>query len=447
MALSEAEPANARGQALEGDALARHLEPAVQVLVVWEERLHFRVGPVDVLGIAGERHPAERALAFAEERADVRGHEAGKRERVGHAFVLRDLADVVAVVHGGNAAPVQLEHRVHVLHDRRARRRFHRLGIGLLLRLPALDAPSRGKVAVHEIVRRGLVGDEVGPHAAARDLGKDLGRVAEEAHGHRRLGVEHHRQRFVEVRRLLVEVARAQPHVDARLPAFDGEHRGARHGRGQRLRAAHAAEARGENPSCCRIDAVARAAVVLAHRLGEGLVGSLHDALRADVDPRARGHLPVHHEALAVELVEVVPRRPLRHQVRIGDEHARRVGVRLEYRHGLARLHQQRLVVAQALQRREDRVEAFPVARRLADAAIHHELRGVLGDLGVEVVLDHAERRFREPAPAGEGAAPRGAHDHGGCRFGSIRYYAAMPMPAAATLEALNENSTVHGGA
>ena len=38
-----------------------------------------------VLRIAGERHPAERAGAFAEERPDVGRHEAGVVERVGHA--------------------------------------------------------------------------------------------------------------------------------------------------------------------------------------------------------------------------------------------------------------------------------------------------------------------------------------------------------------------------
>src|SRR5678809_461568 len=38
-------------------------------------------------------------------------------------------------------------------------------------------------------------------------------------------------------------------------------------------------------------------------------------------------HLAVHHEALAVQLVEVLPRGPGRHQHRIGDEDARGVGV------------------------------------------------------------------------------------------------------------------------
>ena len=67
---------------------------------------------------------------------------------------------------------------------------------------------------------------------------------------------------------------------------------------------------------------------------------------RADVDPGPGGHLAVHHQALAIELVEVLPGRPVRHEVGVGDQHARRVGVGAEDADGLARLHQQRLVVA-----------------------------------------------------------------------------------------------------
>jgi hypothetical protein len=38
-------------------------------------------------------------------------------------------------------------------------------GVGLR-GAPALHAPAGGQVAVDEVVRAGLVGDEVGPHAA-----------------------------------------------------------------------------------------------------------------------------------------------------------------------------------------------------------------------------------------------------------------------------------------
>ncbi len=65
----------------------------------------------------------------------------------------------------------------------------------------------------------------------------------------------------------------------------------------------------------------------------------------ADVDPGAGRHLAVHHQALPIELVEMVPVRPVRHEVGVGDQHARRVGMGAEDADRLARLHQQRLVV------------------------------------------------------------------------------------------------------
>jgi hypothetical protein len=150
---------------------------------------------------------------------------------------------------------------------------------------------------------------------ARRDaqLRKDLGGVAEQRDGFRLacLGVLlDAREGVVEVGGLLVDVARAQAHVDARLLAFDVERARAGERRGQRLRAAHAAEARGEDPLAGEV-----AAVVLAAHLDEGFVRALHDALRADVDPRAGRHLAVHHQALLIELVEVLPRRPVRDEV------------------------------------------------------------------------------------------------------------------------------------
>ena len=80
--LAVAQPADARRQPLELDLLLRQAHPARQMLVLGEEFQDRCVGGVDVLGIAGERHPAERSLALAEERADVGRHEAGIAEGV-----------------------------------------------------------------------------------------------------------------------------------------------------------------------------------------------------------------------------------------------------------------------------------------------------------------------------------------------------------------------------
>ncbi len=124
--------------------------------------------------------------------------------------------------------------------------------------------------------------------------------------------------------------------------AFDGQAAGAGHDGGERLRAAHAAEAAGQDPLALEV-----AAIVLAAGLDEGFVGALHDALRADIDPRAGRHLAVHGQALLIQLVEMVPGRPVRHEVGVGDQHARRILVGAEHADRLAGLDEQRFVLVQ----------------------------------------------------------------------------------------------------
>jgi hypothetical protein len=174
---------------------------------------------------------------------------------------------------------------------------------------------------------------------------------------------------------------------------------------GQGLRAAHAAQAGAEDPASARV-----AAPVLARGLHEGLVGALHDALAADVDPAAGGHLAVHEEAAAVQLLELLPGGPARHEVAVGDEHARGVRVRPEHAHRLARLHQQRLVVAQLAQAGQELVEAAPVARGAADAAVDHQPVRVLRHLGIQVVLQQPPGGLGLPAAAVQLRAARRAN-------------------------------------
>src|SRR5213075_48370 len=116
-----------------------------------------------------------------------------------------------------------------------------------------------------------------------------------------------------------------------------------------------AAEARGEHEASCE-----RAAEVTLRTLGERLERSLHDALRADVDPRARGHLAVHHEAALLELSEVLPRGPLADEVAVRQQHARRLVVRAKHADGPARLHEQRLIILEPTELADDHVEVFP---------------------------------------------------------------------------------------
>jgi hypothetical protein len=257
-------------------------------------------------------------------------------------------------------------------------------------------------------MRRGLVGEDVGADAALEYFRHDRGGVAEQADrfGLASLGPAiDHFHRLIERLGLLVEIAGAQAEIDRIRIAFDGKTRSTSHDSGQRLGAAHAAETAGQDPLALEV-----AIVVLAAGLDESFVGALHDALRADIDPGAGRHLAVHHQAFLIELVEFLPGRPMRHDVGVCDEHARGVGMGLEDADRLAGLHQQRLVLAKRLQRSDDAVEIVPGARRPADPAIDDELVRVLGDLRVEIVHQHAQRRLGRPVAGVELVAARGAY-------------------------------------
>ena len=177
-------------------------------------------------GSPRQRHPAERPLAVAEQRPDVGRHEAGEVEGVLHAVVEGHLADVVAVVDGRDAHRLEVEHRLHVHRAAPAPRRRaarHAAPASACAAFQLLDAPAGGQVAVDQVVRQvwSVTRSGLMPPACARltssgrisaalpsrpiDTALPLGRVACDA-----------RQRVVEVRGLLVEVARAQAEVDAR---------------------------------------------------------------------------------------------------------------------------------------------------------------------------------------------------------------------------------------
>src|SRR2546429_8686171 len=85
-------------------------------------------------------------------------------------------------------------------------------------------------------------------------------------------------------------------------------------------------------------------------------------------------------------LAKLVPVGPVTHQIGIGDEHAWRFLMRAKNPDRLARLHQQRFVVAQRFELTHDGVERGPVARGLAGSAVNDEVLGALGHFTVEVI-------------------------------------------------------------
>jgi hypothetical protein len=193
----------------------------------------------------------------------------------------------------------------------------------------------------------------------------------------------------------LVEITRVQPALQLGAIDVGDQTDAAVHGDRQRLRAAHAAAARGHHQPPREA-----AAEVRAPARREGLVGPLHDPLRADVDPRAGRHLAEHDQAPPLEIVEAGVGRPVRHQVRVGDQDARRVLVGAQHDDRLPRLDQQRLVRLERAQDPHDGIERLPRPRRPPPPAVDHQVRRILGDLGVEVVHQHAQRRLGVPGLA-----------------------------------------------
>ena len=154
-------------------------------------------------------------------------------------------------------------------------------------------------------------------------LAGDIGGVADQSDGLRFLLILifiHQSHGLFQVIHHAVHVAHIQASFGTRRVHFDDQSDAFVHGDGHRLRAAHSAQTgrQAEFP-------LERTPAFEPGQGAEGFVSPLQDALRADIDPRTGGHLAVHDETLGGQLVEVLPSGPVRHQVGVGDQDARRV--------------------------------------------------------------------------------------------------------------------------
>jgi hypothetical protein len=167
-------------------------------------------------------------------------------------------------------------------------------------------------------VRRRLVGDQVEGLSTTRKLRDHVGGVAENANGQSATFARSRSypcERVVQRVGSLVEVARLEPAPNPFGIDLDAEDRGTRQGAGKRLRAAHPAQAGRKDRSAREIS---RPEVFLSGR-GKRLVRPLENPLRADVDPASGRHLAEHRQPESLQSAELIPRRPPRHEQRIGD--------------------------------------------------------------------------------------------------------------------------------
>lgn len=150
------------------------------------------------------------------------------------------------------------------------------------------------------------------------------------------------------------------------------------------------------------------------------------------------------------------PGRPMRHDVGIRDQDARRIGMGAHDGDRLARLDDQRLVRLEVPERRDDAVEILPCPRRTPDAAIDHKLVRVFGNVRMKVVHQHAQGRLGLPALRVELGAggridvaqimPGVAHVGGPFASYSARQFRAASRMASSISERCGRNSVQRPG-
>ena len=180
VALAIAEPADARGQALKADALLRELDPAAENFIVREHLQHEPIGAMNVGRLARKRDPAERPASFAKQRANVGGNEAGEVVGVLHALLEGERANVVAVIECHRAEFLERQHALDVPADRFESALAISGGIGLAKFGRLRHIETLRNVAADWIVRAGLVGEQIGDHAAPRKLGNHVRAIADQ---------------------------------------------------------------------------------------------------------------------------------------------------------------------------------------------------------------------------------------------------------------------------
>src|SRR5579871_3514530 len=168
---------------------------------------------------------------------------------------------------------------------------------GLGQRVPPGDVPDA------EVVGRGLVRDDVRHDLPADELRIDVRGVRLETDRQGTTvpnGGPDAREGVVEVGGRLVQVLLAQPPVDGASVHIDDQGDPAEHRYRERLGPSHLPEAGAQHPAARQV----LGPEVQASEGGEGLVRSLQDPLRSDVDPAAGRHLSVHREPPRLQVPE-----------------------------------------------------------------------------------------------------------------------------------------------
>src|SRR5207245_11462529 len=175
---------------------------------------------------------------------------------------------------------------------------------------------------------RGWVRKDVGHDAMANQLRHDFGGVADQTDRQRlflALRSQNEVESLFQVTGHALEVAGLKAALDACRVDVDAEESSAVHSSGQRLGAAHAAQAGADHETAGQwvFTSTSGFGKMLSTTSGEGFIGPLQNALGADVDPASGRHLAVHGQAHLLQESEFLPRGPARYEQAVSNEDSR----------------------------------------------------------------------------------------------------------------------------
>ena len=329
----------------------------------------------------------------------------------------RACAQIIAVFEHDRSAPLEFQHGVEMCAHRSERTLLDGLRLGTAQPF-CLGERQADRHIAHQRLGRCLVGDDVGEEVAPHELGEHLGAIADQADRQSlplRLRGQAHRDGLLEIGREMLAIAGLDTAADLLRVDVHHQNGGAGKPAGERLRAAHAAAAAGDDQA-----AAERAAEMRARAGHEGFVGALQDALAADVLPRGGGHAGIDGQTLRAQPLEMLVGRPAPDQVAVRHHHQRPVGAGAENADRLAGLHDQRFAGVEPHQRVDGQAEALPVACGLGDRHVDNKRVLILGVF--EIIFEQAQNCFLPPSLAAQMRPAR--------RDNAIVYaHTSAPMP------------------
>ena len=115
--------------------------------------------------------------------------------------------------------------------------------------------------------------------------------------------------------------------------------------------------------------------------------------------------------------------------------------MRGEHANWFAGLDEECFIVTEHREARADGVERLPASHRAAGTPVHHEILRAFRHFRVEIVHEHAERCFLDPATARNRGTARRTH-HPGCHTNAFSATSA----ATFSMSGVRGRSTVSGG-